>query len=238
MIAHQKIIRDSQVLKQKPNLFGKWWEEIDKDLLKTEVKRISFKTAEPIILEHEWIGTMPLPKSCRFMYGIYFEGNLGGVVVYVEPSTRQFNEKYPRQVIQLNRGACVFWTPKNTATRLISQSLKDLKREGIKIIIAYCTQEAGEIGTIYQALGWDYVGDTAESNVYYLDNHWVSERTLADKKTWAKNKDKRWLESLNNLPFKKLKPKLKYVKLIGDKKENEKIRKEFEFYPLPYRKRI
>ena len=233
--AHQRIIRE-QKAKEKPLcLFPDKPDVID--LKKAIVKPVSFLTAEKIIKEYEWIGTMPLPKSCRFIFGIFFNGFCGGVLIFVEPSTRQFNKNHPRQAVQLNRGACVHWTPKNTASFLISKSTKKLKECGIKIITAYCTVEAGEIGTIYQASNWWYVGKTSPSNVYWLDNHWIAERTLADKKKWSKNKPKRWLEAFNNLPKKRLKAKSKYVRLIGTNKENKKIAKLYNFTQKPYPKR-
>tara|TARA_R100001594_G_C3958986_1_gene244846 strand:- start:42 stop:761 length:720 start_codon:yes stop_codon:yes gene_type:complete len=236
MKSYQRIIRERKIKEKPPlSLFPDY--PLNINLQESKVRPISFKTAEKIILEYEWIGTMPLPKSCRFIYGIYFDGICGGVVVFVEPSTRQFIKKNPRQAVQLNRGACVHWTPKNTASRLISKSIKILKTKGIKIIQAYCTLEAGEYGTIYQSLSWWYVGKTSSSYTYFLDNHWISERTLADKKKWAKNKSKKWIKLFSNLPKKQLKGKLKYIKLIGSKKENKINAKRYNYKPLKYIKR-
>lgn len=234
--AYQATIREQKATETKATLFSDIPTIID--LHNTVTKRIDFKTASTIILQYEWIGTMPLPRSCRFIYGIYFNGILGGTIVYVEPSTRAFNKTYPRQALQLNRGACTYWTPKNTASKLIATSLKDLRIHGIKIIIAYCTQEAGEIGTIYQALGWWYVGNTTTSKIYFLDNHWISERTLADKIAWAKNKDQRWQDKFANLPTQELRPKLKYVKLLVNDREAHNICHLFNYNPLPYPKRL
>ena len=171
------------------------------------------------------------------MYGLYFDGNLGGAVVYVEPSTRQFMTGYPRKVVQLNRGACTFWSPKNSASYLISRSLKMLKSEGVLLVVAYCTQEAGEIGTIYQSLGWWCVGKTLPSKAYWLDNHWVSARTLADKTKWAKDKSVEWQNKFKNLKSRKLKGKWKYIKLLGSHKQNEQICDRFSYRPLLYPKR-
>lgn len=233
MKAHQRILRESKE-NENNTLFSI---PTAIDLKGVEIKRINFITASKIILEYEWIGTMPLPKSCRYIYGIYFNGICGGAIVYVHPSTRQFEETMPRQVVQLNRGACLPWTPKNTASKLISESLKDLKKEGVKLIIAYCTREAGEYGTIYQALGWWFVGETQPSNVYWLDKHWVSERTLADKTKWAKDKDDYFINKFKTLKSKRLQGKFKYVKLLGNKYENDNIINSFGYKPLPYPKR-
>lgn len=191
------------------------------------VKPITYNSARPIIEEHEWLGNMPLPKSCRYIYGLFFGYNLGGCVVYVEPSTRQFNALYPRQVVQLNRGACVFWTPRNSASFLIGGTFKFLRKAGVKLIVAYCTPEAGEVGTIYQALNFKFIGMTEPSKMYLLDGRWVSERTLADKKKWAKSKDVRWQEAFESLPSRDSLPKFKYVLPIGTKRENTRILSDF-----------
>jgi hypothetical protein len=238
MKSFQKTIREERQLSDADN--GGFFINYPQNpiLKESVVKRIDFNTASTIILKYEWIGTMPLPKSCRFIYGIYFDNILGGAIVYVHPSTRQFEKLYARQVVQLNRGACSYWTPKNTASKLIAESLYDLKKNKIKLIIAYCTKEAGEIGTIYQALGWWYVGETSPSKVYFLDNHWVSERTLADKKKWAKSRGEKWINKFETLQQKQLQGKYKYIKLLGTKKENEGIINVFNYQQLLYPKRI
>lgn len=236
MKAHQRLIRENAETKTLYQLF----DAVPKNIsLKSAVfKQINYLTAKPIIEEHEWIGTMPLPKSCRFMYGVYFDEIMGGCIVYVEPSTRQFNKEYPRKVVQLNRGACVWWTPKNTASWLISKSFKELKKEGIVAVVAYCTPEAGEFGTIYQACNFTYTGLTQKSKSYFLDNHWVSERTMADKIAWAKTKDSRWMDAFKGVPSREQKPKHRYFKLIGHFNDNKNFIKAFDIKTLPYPKRL
>ena len=236
--AHQRIIREEREANRADNnMFGDWHTNINKALSNTEIKRINYVTARKMIEDYEWIGTMPLPKSCRYIYGIYFDGCLGGVEVFVEPSTRQFNQEYPRKVVQLNRGACAYWTPKNTASYFIARCLKLLRQEGVVAVIAYCTLEAGEYGTIYQALGFDYVGDTTPSKVYFLDGHWVAERTLADKKKWAKARGGHWIDKFDKLPCKKLQGKLRYLKLIGTHKENKDFLYTYHYIMGNYKKR-
>lgn len=238
-LAHQFKIRQArQAGKSDADMFGEWYEHINLNLGDSEVRRIDYVTAKTIIEDYEWIGTMPLPKSCRFMYGIYFDGCLGGVAVFVEPSTRQFNNDYPRQVVQLNRGACCYWTPPNTASYFLSRCFKELRKEGIIAVVAYCTKEAGEFGTIYQALGFHFVGCTEPSKVYWLDGYWMSERSLADKRRWAaQTNNDEWIAKFENLESKTLEGKFKYVKPIGTHKQNKRFLSAFGFEPLEYPKR-
>lgn len=234
--SHQRVIKETrlELPAEQPGLF---LPPATPDLCHSETRLIDFKTAETIILDYEWIGTMPLPRSCRYMFGIYFEGVLGGALVYVEPSTRQFLADYPRKVVQLNRGATAHWTPRNTASRMIGQSVRHLRREGVIAIIAYCTPEAGEIGEIYQATNFMYTGTTAPSKSYYLDNHWVSERTLADKIKWARTRSEAWQVKFATLPSRRLSGKFRYVLPIGTKRENAEFLQRFGYQSLPYPKR-
>lgn len=236
MKAHQRIIREQR---QAEGIISDLFPTVpDAPCLKTSsISAISYLTARPIIEDNEWIGTMPLPKSCRFIFGIYFNGILGGVAVFVEPSTRQFNKKHPRRVVQLNRGACLWWTPKNTASNLITRSIDLMKKHGVIAVIAYCTPEAGEYGTIYQACNFLHTGLTAKSKSYFMDNHWVSERTLADKLSWAKGKDPLWLQKFKNLKSRPQLPKLRYLKLFGSHKENKQFMADYSVEIFPYPKR-
>ena len=55
--AHQKVIREERGENAAhENLFGAWWDDIDTDIKKAEVRQISYATAEAIILEYEWLG--------------------------------------------------------------------------------------------------------------------------------------------------------------------------------------
>jgi hypothetical protein len=234
--AHQRIIREKKESEQ--DLQHTFLINPDNPCLYTSlVKEVDFKTASTIILDYEWIGTMPLPKSIRYMYGIYFDGVLGGVEIYVEPSTRQFFEKYPRRVVQLNRGAVTHWTPRNTASFMLGKTFDLLRKHNIIAIVAYCTKEAGEVGTIYQSCNFIYTGETSPSKSYYLDGHWISERTLADKKSWAKNKSERWVEKFKTLPTRELSGKYRYIYLLGTKRQNKDFLNQYGYNSLPYPKR-
>jgi len=160
MKAHQKKVRDNLAERDgHENLFGKWWEYIDLDLKKTEIKPISVATARTIINRYEWLGCMP--AICMFQYGIYFEDNCGGVVVF----SREYAENlgvwdkfgFTGKILILSRGACLHWTPKNTGSKLIMGAIEQLP-EQYEVITATVDELAGEIGTIYQACNFHYIG--------------------------------------------------------------------------------
>jgi hypothetical protein len=235
--SHQRNIREQHQINNEHGLFG--LDITNYSLKDTTIKVINFKTAEPLIKQYEWLGVMPLPKSIRLMVGIYFNDTLGGALVYVTPSNQCYNKNgHIRKVVYLNRGACAYWTPKNTASYLISKSYKLLKSIGIKMIIAFCTPEAGEIGTIYQALNWMYMGQGGKDKMYWLDNRWVGSRCIADKVKWAKKQScEEWLNAIKNIPNKVVEGKHKYVHFLVNRKEKEKLIQLYKLTQCKYPKR-
>jgi hypothetical protein len=164
-IAHQKIIRDKKAETDKLNLFGNYWDQLDLSLKNSVVKQIDLHTASKMIIEYEWLGCMPAVNF--YAYGIYFDGVCGGVVVYGQEYTENLGVwdkyDYTGKIILLSRGVCIHWTPINTASKLIMTSMKMLPKK-YKIVTATTDHLAGEIGTIYQACNFDYVGSMRESN--------------------------------------------------------------------------
>lgn len=160
MIAHQYKIR---VEKSKSEIL-----DFDKDLLSiknTEIRLINKTIAKNIIVEYEWLGTIPHQTSYHF--GIYFKLNdkeyLGGVLIFSQDYAQNTGvwDKYgfEDKLLLLSRGVCLWWTPKNTASYFISKACKWVKNNTkYRIITATVDPMAGEIGTIYQSLNWYYVG--------------------------------------------------------------------------------
>jgi hypothetical protein len=66
-------------------------------------------------------------------------------------------------MLLLSRGVCLHWTPKNTGSKLIMSSIK-LLPEKYEVITCTTDHLAGEVGTIYQACNFYYVGSMRDSN--------------------------------------------------------------------------
>jgi len=238
--AHQRLLRDKIESNSTNNLFNESLYPDNVSISESNVEEISFVDAKKIIMKYEWLQSMPHRFGYRVSHGIYFNNILGGCLVYAQPQVRSmglFDEDYgTRSIIQLSRGACAFWTPVGTATRLISKSCKILKSEGIVAIVAYCTPEAGEIGTIYQASNFIYYGNTEKSWEYFIDGRWIGERSFAHKKKWLssqKGKIREMYEaSFNNIEKRSVLPRYKYIKIL-----NRVALKKFKFEKLTYPKR-
>jgi hypothetical protein len=105
-----------------------------------------------------------MPTGTRACYGLRApSGELAGVVVFVAGPAPESGDICGREhrnlAICLARGACVHWAHPHAASFLISRGCKlaELKF-GWKIFYAYSDPTAGEIGTVYQACNWLYLG--------------------------------------------------------------------------------
>lgn len=130
------------------------------DLKRAVVRPVSRRLAESIILKYEWLGTM---AQTSLHFGIFFGDYCAGVTCAgpccTGGSPHTLYKLTPHEFIVLARGACVHWAPSGTNSKLVSWTVKLLRQQRVgKLLAAYADSDAGEIGTIYQACGWHYVG--------------------------------------------------------------------------------
>jgi hypothetical protein len=156
--AHQRIIRERRAAEDADaDLFGRWWQGIEINIAKADIREISYETAASIIHKYEWLGTMP--AIVRHCYGIFFDGCCGGAVVYGDEYAENLGvwDKYgyTGKIICLARGACTHWSHPHSASKLIRRSVEMLPPR-YRIITCTTDWEAGEVGTIYQACGFHY----------------------------------------------------------------------------------
>ena len=159
--AHQYIRR---VEKQKEEEHIGYWKDIDLSLENAIVEPVDLSFAKRYIEDYEYLGCIAAVNW--FQYGIFFKDSkgdvyCGGVVIfgqeYAENRGVWDKYHYTSKIILLNRGVCLHWTPKNTNSYLIMEAIKLLPKK-YQVITATVDFDAGEIGTIYQACNWYYVG--------------------------------------------------------------------------------
>jgi len=175
--AWQRIIREERAATDADvDLFGRWWELVDTDISKAVVREVDIQTARGIIETYEWMKC--LPAVVWHCYGIFFDGHLGGVVTYGPEYSENLGKvaretgkvaadwsKYgfEGKMILLSRGACTHWAHPHAGSKLIRRSIKMLPRK-FEVITATTDPAAGEVGTIYQACGFHYVGSMRQAN--------------------------------------------------------------------------
>lgn len=184
--AHQRMIREQRAAEDADlNLFGRWWQSIDLDIGRARVREIGYATAEKVTLAYEWLGTMP--TFILHSFGIYFDGHLGGVVIYsaeyAENLGRWDKYGFTGSICALSRGACTHWAHPHAGSKLIRRSMAMLPSR-LEVVTATVDWEAGEVGTIYQACGFDYVGVLSGSggidNFILPDGRRISKRTALE----------------------------------------------------------
>lgn len=246
MLAYQYKIRKEKELTEKLNF------DVNQiDLKNSVVKKIDKGTAAKIVLEYEWLHSMPFAN--KYFFGIYFiigdESYLGGVLVfgneYSENTGAWKKYDFENKMLLLSRGVCLWWTPKNTASYFISRACKWIKENTeYKIITATVDPAAGEIGTIYQSLNWHYVG--LMSGNYHGNKMATRFGVIIDDKLrfsrWIRNKigNMRREEILKHYPDAIFVPqyrKQRYFYFIGDRIENRKYYKNIKSIVMQYPKR-
>lgn len=219
MICHQRAILD-----KKANLDPK---KPFENLNGFYVLEITKPQSEEIILEYEWLGTMGRAFAC---YGLFKNDELHGAINFGLPSSPESRNICGKELshlaICLERGACTHLTPKNAASFFIKRAIKlAYKKFGWEIFYAYSDEEAGEIGTIYQACNWYYLGQgvgrsPGRKREYYLSpkGELITERTLRRrhfKKSIILAQGWKLIEKL---------PKHKYVWFEGSKTRKKNLK--------------
>lgn len=157
-MSYQKAIRDTIARREGPQA------AVPDSMAGAYVTAITAQQAASVILKYEWLGTMGHPQAC---YGLWFDLDgtpaLAGVVCFGFATGNQARNvcgpQHAKLAIALERGACVHWAPKNAASWFIPKAIEMASREhGWKIFYAYSDPEANEVGTIYQACNWLYLG--------------------------------------------------------------------------------
>jgi hypothetical protein len=247
--SHQYIIRKTKEIIEMDNIpFDTSKVRLDKVIFKV----IDRKTSEPIIKEYEWLGY--LPKYCNHYFGLYFVVDdceyLGGVVAlqpeYGENLGVWDKYGYRGKIIQLSRGVCLWWTPKNSASYMISRVVKWLKNNTRYCIITATTDSnAGEIGTIYQSLNWVYIGvfggnltPTGKERIrygYIINGKIYNQRHIRSKIGTAKKE--KVLKHFPDVEIVNLGRKRRYFYFFGAKKENKENLSKIKHLVRNYPKR-
>jgi len=122
------------------------------------------------IERHEWLGKMPMAVTHRF--AAYYKWSMVGVIVMATPNafSNLLGVEHKNHEKLIARGACISWSPINTASWLVMKSIRWMvKHTEFRYFTAYSDPEAKELGTIYQACNFYYLGQNFGSNKQYLD---------------------------------------------------------------------
>jgi hypothetical protein len=256
--AHQRLIREHHALE--PDTLVEQKTALAASMKNARVREIDRKTAAGIILKYEWLGNMGT-TDCAF--GLYFGDHLAGAVCFGRTAGTRTAEsvcgkEYAHVVKTLNRGACVHWAHEHSASFLIARACKLMTKKGFHIFVAYSDPEAGEVGTVYQACGWNHCGTVAGGSTGF---RW-SAKPIAKDPIWgtfkngqihdARNihhsirrgfriecsrREKRLRMIEEGFEFLRLPPRRRYVGFYGDPKIVATLRLALKWKTFSYPKR-
>jgi hypothetical protein len=219
-----------------------FWNDIDLSLKKAVVREVERKTAEKIILEYEWLGDMAITNK---YYGIFFGSYCGGVICIntngVCPGNgKQFGIK-DSEYSYFARGACPFWTPKGTASKLLTYAAKFEAKRGAKVCIGFADTDAGEYGTVYQASGWLCLGRQLSNSYQYIKNNKILDSRSISQSARRHNmkpseyethlKKSGWLCQQTNYKY-------RYIKIIANEPYKSSIFAKIQHLISEYPKRL
>lgn len=127
---------------------------------------------------------MPNRPTHRFIAS--YKGIIAGVIIMSTPNafSKIFGAENRNREKLISRGACISWSPKNLASALVMFSIRWMvKNTDFYFFTAYCDTEAKELGTIYQACNFIYLGKNSGARAKYLDPMnpnlgWFSDRSF------------------------------------------------------------
>lgn len=206
------------------------------------VKQINPDLARGIIAAFHYSKTFP--DSTIFSFGAYLNGKLIGVVCYgMGGCKEQYTAIFPNiengTYLELTRLWVAYQMPKNSESKIISMSLKQLPSQ-YKVILSFADEGQGHCGIIYQATNWIYLGCN-NGNSIYVDENGVSKHThlitiYRQRHPELKNLSRE--EILNRLGLKRATSgrKHRYLFLRGNKKEKASMLAIVKDKILPYPK--
>lgn len=209
------------------------------------IKLVEKKDIIKFIEEHEWMKSVP--PYTKYHFGLYFivDGKeyLGGALTFQDDYSHNLDTwkkyKFKGEILLLSRGACAWWTPKNSASFFITKAIKWIKQNtNCKVVTATVDITAGEVGIIYQSLNWNYLGlmsgnQNKKRLNAIIDGKRYTTRSLRSK--FGTIKKEEILKIHSNTIFEYVERKKRYITFIGSKKEikNNKSKIENLFKPYP-----
>lgn len=158
-------------------------------ILQQEPKESVFTEVKLFIERHEWLGKVSLYPTHFFT--ARYKGRLAGVVIMDMPVafSKLLGEDTKKLERLISRGACVSWSPKNLASKLIMFAINWMVHNTpFRLFTAYSDTEARELGTIYQACNFYYLGRKSGAGWQYklYDGRLVSDRYFRSRSVYKR----------------------------------------------------
>lgn len=158
-------------------------------LLETEKEK---NMVTKFIEKHEWLGDISL-YTTHWFGCFHNETNiLSGVLLFNTPNAfMKIGDLETKKLERLiSRGACISWSPKNLGSWMIKQCITWMtKNTPYRIFSCYSDTTAKELGTIYQACNFYYLGKKFGATKKYINpynGHLISDRMFRMRSMYKK----------------------------------------------------
>lgn len=110
---------------------------------------------------YEWLRTVGV--TAKWCFTMRLRGHLSGVQILNEPASysRALGIRTPEWECLIQRGCTISWGHEHLGSRMLMQSIDWIvKNTGKRVFVGYADPRAGEVGVIYQACNFQYLGDS------------------------------------------------------------------------------
>jgi len=167
------------------------------------------------IERHEWLGN--ISQFPTHWFGAYHYAKtkndlfkkpiLAGALIFNMPNafSKHLGDNTDELERLISRGACISWSPKNLASSFIMWAIRWMvENTRYRLFTAYSDPQANELGTIYQACNFYYLGQNFGATERYVNPYTdkiVSDRFFRSRsayKKYAKELGISWGNSWSN----------------------------------------
>jgi hypothetical protein len=156
------------------------------------------------IERHEWLGKMPTWLTHRFAWYLNVPGKprvLSGVIIMATPNafSNLLGKDMRDKEKLIARGACISFGPKNLGSHIIIAAIRWMVRNTeFRFFTAYSDPDAKELGTIYQACSFFYLGQASGTkHQYFIEGKgWKGDKAFSERSSfvrYAKELGYEWL---------------------------------------------
>lgn len=148
------------------------------------------RNIKKFIERHEWLGN--LSQYTTHWFACYYNNILSGAILFNMPNafSKILGENTKNLERLISRGACISWSPKNLASSFLMWCMRWMvENTQYRLFTAYSDPTARELGTIYQACNFYYMGQSSGATTRYVNPYTgkiVSDRYFRQKTAYKK----------------------------------------------------
>jgi len=112
------------------------------------------------LISYEWLQSVGV--SAKWCFTMRLQGYLAGVQIFNEPAaySKILKERSLKMECLVQRGCTVSWAHHHLGSKMLMASIKWMvKNTDKRIFVGYADSQAGEIGTLYSACNFKYLGN-------------------------------------------------------------------------------